>query len=198
MSSRTPSPSPSLMSIMCPGYKPVAPTSSYMGTPISTPVMRHMDSEQHLHPLSSTQQQYRSSGVFSGSTLSLSSPTVEEDIGETPLLADTSVSLSSPEAVTVSSPIDVVLQDGSQPCVEQETFTFRRVFSDTSAPKSFPISARPLSVDSIVDMMSTVDSVVSSQSVHTVSSIDSDATLTPSRPLSRLSPDGLSSPCDEP
>ena len=73
VSSRTPSPSPSLMSIMHPGYKPALPVS-HTGTPISTPLMHHHTAaELQLLPdtQNSTGTAGRLSGMFSGSNLSL-------------------------------------------------------------------------------------------------------------------------------
>ena len=73
-SSRTPSPSPSLMSIMCPGYKPTgACDNSHAGTPISTPLMRHSNSgnQQQMRTRSlgflEPGNGMRRSGVFSAS-----------------------------------------------------------------------------------------------------------------------------------
>ena len=78
VSSRTPSPSPSLLSIMYPGYKPVNVGVSRIDTPISTPIMQHNASQpNHMQtpyygelndPSPSSP---RLSGVFSGSNLSL-------------------------------------------------------------------------------------------------------------------------------
>ena len=77
-SSRTPSPSPSLMSIMCPGYKPVdACDGSHAGTPISTPLMRHSHSDDpqqrqmRTHSLGFLEPGHgmRRSGIFNASHL---------------------------------------------------------------------------------------------------------------------------------
>lgn len=197
MSSRTPSPSPSLMSIMCPGYKPHPQPVSRMGTPISTPLMRHEESSEHLMPPPHLTTEHRSSGVFSGSTLSLTSPTIieQQEHNESPLNDAPINSATSP--VHIGAPLN---KEGERGEDGEEMFAFRRVFSDSTKPQnSVPtlINARPLSVDSIIN---TVDSqqqqnyqqqnvMVTSQSIRTVSSIDSDATLTPSRPMSRQSPE---------
>ena len=81
-SSRTPSPSPSLMSIMCPGYKPINTSDgSHTGTPISTPLMRHSNSDDlqqqqqrqqrqmHTHSLGFLEPGHatRRSGIFNAS-----------------------------------------------------------------------------------------------------------------------------------
>lgn len=86
MSSRTPSPSPSLMSIMCPGYKPTV-TISHIGTPISTPLLRHTSANQETltSNLLTTDQPARSSGVFTSFS-----------IGDDNIVADTTSSVLAP------------------------------------------------------------------------------------------------------
>ena len=64
ISSRTPSPSPSLMSIMCPGYKPTI-TVSHIGTPISTPLLKHITQQSISDSLTLHEDNtVRTSGVF--------------------------------------------------------------------------------------------------------------------------------------
>lgn len=80
ISSRTPSPSPSLLSIMYPGYKQTSVVSR-IGTPISTPIMQHTGTgtgtglNQSLEPSYYTDlpqpTSMRLSGLFTGSNLSL-------------------------------------------------------------------------------------------------------------------------------
>ena len=234
MSSRTPSPSPSLMSIMCPGYKPVT-TVSHTGTPISTPLMNHTSgSEAHLNVPSPTDfimpnRLTRASGVFSGSMMSLSggdpeisdtneinevyttpthhfneTTTDNSQIEETDVPIEMSIPFSSVvlshHSPPVSPPPSVTQRPGSSidnRSQEMDVLVFRRVQSDTKTSKSHFVSPphtsetlstlRPVSLDSS-------SSAIGSQSV---SSMDSDVTLTPgtSRPSSSSSPDRVPSVC---
>ena len=194
MPSRTPSPSPSLLSIMCPGYKPVPAPVSHMGTPISTPLMRHnQGAEEHdvLLPPSIVEggQNIRSSGVFSGSTLSLSSPGVTEEPRPFEEVHEPAVNNNNNEAI-------IGQRDGGNKedkSTDEESLGFRRVLSDATTRYSSPssvASSRPRSIDSTLDGSDGTRLVINSSSV---SSIDSDNTLVPSRPSSRLSPDGIAS-----
>ena len=241
MSSRTPSPSPSLMSIMCPGYKPVT-TVSHTGTPISTPLMNHISgSEAHFNVPSPTDfimpnRLTRASGVFSGSMMSLSGgdPEISDanetneayttpthqlndtttDISQTKdtpdqaILTDIPIAMSVPfssmilshHSPPISPPPSAIQRPGSSldnRSQEMDMLVFRRVQSDTKTSKSRFVSPphtsetlstlRPVSLDSS-------SSAIGSQSV---SSMDSDVTLTPgtSRPSSSSSPDRVSSVC---
>lgn len=194
--SRTPSPSPSLLSIMCPGYRPVPAPVSHMGTPISTPLMRHNQGTEErdlLLPPSVVDgvQNIRSSGVFSGSTLSLSSPGVAE---EPQLLEEVHVPTNNDndnEEITRQRDGDSREEDKG---TDEESLGFRRVLSDTTtrhSSSSSTTSSRPHSIDSTLDGCDGGARLVMNSS--SVSSIDSDNTLVPSRPSSRLSPDGTAS-----
>ena len=79
VSSRTPSPSPSLLSIMYPGFKQTNIVSR-IGTPISTPIMQHpsgqtIDIQPHYYNESGDPAALRMSGLFTGSNLSLNTET---------------------------------------------------------------------------------------------------------------------------
>ena len=195
MPSRTPSPSPSLLSIMCPGYKPLPVPTGHMGTPISTPLMRHNEGAEEerelLRPplIVDGRRDFRTSGIFSGSTLSLSPPAVVEEprpLEEEAPGNNNTVTIINEERG--GSAGEEVGRDAG----EEEPFGFRRVVSDASTRYSSPSSlmgSRPRSIDSTLERGSDGASVVINSS--SVSSIDSDNTLIPSRPSSRLSPDGL-------
>ncbi|XP_019849833.1 PREDICTED: SH3KBP1-binding protein 1 isoform X2 [Amphimedon queenslandica] len=198
MPSRTPSPSPSLLSIMCPGYKPVPAPVSHMGTPISTPLMRHNQGPEEqdlLLPLSVVdgRQNIRSSGVFSGSTLSLSSPGVAEEPRPFEEVHVPAVNNDNNNNEEVIGQRDG--DDKDDKGTDEESLGFRRVLSDATAryssSSSSTTSSRPRSQDSTLDGSDGGARLVMNSS--SVSSIDSDNTLVPSRPSSRLSPDGIAS-----
>ena len=186
---------------MCPGYKPIN-SVGHLGTPISTPVMQHSISENHLQLpyVEFANPSSRMSGMFSGSSLSLtgnmeqiSSEDVitENDIAQqNGSSQSTSTQINSREIVTSSESVNLPPRPLSsseilETEIDSDVHLLRRVSSDTSTPKNQrkiisltnPVETkRPSSLESS-------NSVIGSQSV---TSVDSDTTITPgnSRPPS--------------
>ena len=196
--SRAPSPSPSLMSIMCPGYRPTAITTSQSGTPISTPLLPHNSPDHLTVPASgfSLAQATRMSGVFTDfadSSLSLHDST-NEDGGREEQVASPDVPL--PPAGEQVKP-RVNRQRSSSP--RHNPPMLSRVSSD-STPTTQHENTQ--SRDSKVSVLLRSAAAAESSGCHVRArslgseSCASDNTITPhgsSRPVSSLSADLLQS-----
>lgn len=144
LSSRTPSPSPSLMSIMCPGYRPIgANDSSRTSTPIGTPLLRHSNSDDlqqqrqpHTHSLGFLEPGHgtRRSGIFNTS----------HSLHQVAFLDQPQASASPEAGVPVSEPPAVEKENQSQLSSEKDMSTRACAADLAKHPLLQPMPGQPM------------------------------------------------------
>ena len=157
-SSRTPSPSPSLLSIMYPGFKLTNNIVSRIGTPISTPIMQHTTAAATSNNTLQTpycsqlndSSGVRLSGLFTGSNLSLNATTMPPEVPTHDMVSSPAHHHNHIESVREQEVgLDALSQDDSK----TETGSLNRYSS-----KSAKVPDRPMSSSEVLDASSNHDS----------------------------------------